>query len=87
MYNAEKLVGAIDTTVSALIEELKKLPPDAKIAICGDSYCFIHVETDNSVVCIDNEMLDECYENLLEIKEINTSFKNATAVSMERDMK
>lgn len=78
MFNAEKLVGANNTTVGALIEELKKLPADAKVAICGDSNCYIHIEEDDSVVCIDNEMLDGCYEDALDVEDMSETFKSAT---------
>ena len=78
MFNSEKLVGANNTTVGALIEELKKLPTDARVVICGDPNCYIHIEGDDSVVCIDNEMLDDCYEDALDVEDMSETFKRAT---------
>lgn len=49
-------------TVKDLIEALKEYPEDAVVDICGDNYCYIHVEENDSVVNIDNEDLEECYE-------------------------
>lgn len=62
MYDVNRRVFLPNTTVKQLIEKLNNYPPKAKIAICGDSYCYIHVEQDGLVVNIDNEDLDECYE-------------------------
>lgn len=62
MYDVNRRVFLPNTTVKQLIEKLNNYPPEAKIAICGDSYCYIHVEQDDLVVNIDNEDLDECYE-------------------------
>ena len=45
------------STVGELIDLLKTCPQDAKITIVGDSYCYFHVEEDNSVVNLDWEDL------------------------------
>ena len=50
-------------TGAQISSRLRDLPPEAQITICGDDSCYIHVETDNSVVNMDNEPLDECYED------------------------
>lgn len=63
MYDKEQLVQSLSPTVKELIAALQKVNPDAKVTVCGDDYCFIHVEEDNSVVNLDNEPLDECYED------------------------
>ena len=62
MYDINGKKKLHDTTVGELINVLKDFPQDAKAEICGDSYCIIHIEEDGSVVNIDNEDLDECYE-------------------------
>lgn len=63
MYNINKRRKLKEVSVSDLIEELKQLPQDAKVVFCGDYVGFIHVERDDSVVCIDTEDLDEDYED------------------------
>ena len=62
MYDLSKRYFKEDISVEELIKKLKEYPPKAKICICGDSYCYIHSEQDGSVVNIDNEPLDECYD-------------------------
>ena len=62
MYNPEKRKGYNKVKVKDMINILQELPPEAGICICGDSYVFIHVEEDNSLVNIDNEELSENYE-------------------------
>lgn len=49
-------------TVGGLKRLLEDVPEDTKIVICGDDYCWFHIETDGSVICLDNEDLDDCYE-------------------------
>lgn len=62
MYDKKQLQSYSEITVGQLVEILKALPEDAQIFICGDDYCFIHVETDGAVVNLDNEPLEDCYE-------------------------
>ena len=62
MYDLSKRYFKENISVEELIKKLKEYPPQAKICICGDSYCYIHSEQDCSVVNIDNEPLDECYD-------------------------
>lgn len=62
MYDKNRMTTSYGITVEYLIEKLSRFPQDAKVTICGDAFCYIHVEQDNSVVNIDNESLDECYE-------------------------
>lgn len=63
MYDKNQQTTFHKPTVAQIISRLSELPPDAQITICGDDNCYIHVETDNSVVNMDNEPLDECYED------------------------
>lgn len=62
MYDKNKLVFKENMTVNELCNILSTLPARAKICICGDSNCYIHVEKDGSVINLDNEDLEECYE-------------------------
>ena len=62
MYDKTKLVFKEKIDVNELCNILSNLPARAEICICGDSNCYIHVEQDGSVVNLDNEPLDECYE-------------------------
>lgn len=62
MYDIKQLLSFSKITVEQLIDVLTTLPKDAQIVICGDEYCYLHVESDGSVVNIDNEALDECYD-------------------------
>lgn len=63
MYELTKRYFQENILVEQLIEALKKYPQKAKVCICGDSYCYMHLEQDGTVVNIDNESLDECYES------------------------
>lgn len=63
MYDKNQRQSYSEITVGQLIEQLKSLPQDAQIFICGDDYCYIHVESDGSVVNLDNEALEECYDD------------------------
>ena len=65
MYDKTKMFFKEKITVNELCSILSTLPARAEICICGDSYCYIHIEQDGLVVNIDNESLDECYENNL----------------------
>ena len=62
MYDKNQKQSYSEITVGQLVEILKVLPEDAQIFICGDDYCFIHVASDGSVVNLDNEPLEDCYE-------------------------
>ena len=62
MYDKTKKVFKENITVNELCNILSTLPARATLYICGDSNCYIHIEQDGSVVNIDNESLDECYE-------------------------
>lgn len=63
MYDPKRRTFRFGPKVKDLIVELSKLPQEATVLICGDSYCYIHVETDDSTICLDNESLDECYDD------------------------
>lgn len=60
MYNINK--RASFETAGDLKELLSEVPDTTKIVICGDDNCWFHIETDESVVCLDMEELDDCYE-------------------------
>lgn len=62
MYNPEKCLNLTGRTVRDLIAILQQLPQNATVLSCGDDYVWIHVESDGSVVNIDNEDLEACYE-------------------------
>lgn len=62
MYNKAKVIFKEKITTNELCNILSTLLSRAEICICGDSNCYIHIEQDGSVVNIDNESLDECYE-------------------------
>lgn len=64
MYDIYKRRKRLKLKVKDLIKELEKENPEAQITICGDDYVCIHVERDNSVVTLDNEDLDDCYEEV-----------------------
>ena len=61
MYNINRRKSF--NTVGDLRELLKDIPSETKIVITGDDYCWFHIEKDESVVCLDCEDLDECYED------------------------
>lgn len=62
MYDKTKMIFKDKITVNELCNILSTLPARAEVSLCGDSNCYIHIEQDGSVVNIDNESLDECYE-------------------------
>ena len=62
LYDIKRRKELSGMTVKDVIAELSKMPSDAVITCCGDSYVWLHVEQDSSVVCIDNESLDDCYD-------------------------
>ena len=49
-------------TVGELREILNDIPDDTQVLICGEDYGWFHIEQDGSVVCLDNEDLECCYE-------------------------
>ena len=51
MYNINKRKKF--NTVGDLKELLKDIPSETKIVICGDDYCWFHIEEDESVICLD----------------------------------
>ena len=60
MYNINKRKQF--NTVGDLKKLLAGIPDETKIVICGDDYCWFHIEEDESVICLDCEDLDDCYE-------------------------
>ena len=61
MYDLERLTLVYGIKVKDLIEELSKYPQEAEVLIGGNNYCYIHVETNNSIIRLDNEPLYDCY--------------------------
>ena len=64
MYNSKQFQSYSELTVGQLVDILQGLPQDAQIVICGDDYCYIHVESDGSVVNLDNNSLEDCYDDI-----------------------
>ena len=62
MFDIKKRKDLSGSTVRGLITELLELPMDACVCCCGDNSMYLHVEADNSVICLDHSDLDECYE-------------------------
>ena len=50
------------STVGELKKLLENYSDDTQIVITGDDYCWFHAEKDESVICLDTEDLEECYE-------------------------
>lgn len=63
MYDSKQFQSCSELTVGQLVDILQGLPQDAEIVICGDEYCYIHVESDGSVVNLDNNSLEDCYDD------------------------
>ena len=63
MYDINKRTNVSGFTVKELIHELSKMPEDARVICCGDDLVWLHCEKDGSIVCIDCEGLDECYDD------------------------
>lgn len=63
MYDSKQFQSYSELTVGQLVDILQGLPQDAQIVICGDDYCYIHVESDGSVVNLDNNSLEDCYDD------------------------
>ena len=60
MYNINKRKQF--NNVGDLKKLLTEIPDETKVVICGDDYCWFHIEENESVVCLDCEDLDDCYE-------------------------
>ena len=60
MYNINKRKQF--ETVGDLKKLLAEVSDEVQIVITGDSYCWFHIEEDESVVCLDCEDLEDCYE-------------------------
>lgn len=61
MYDIERRKELTGRTVFDLIVALSEMPPDAMVSCCGDSNVWLHVEDDDSLVCVDVESLDDTY--------------------------
>lgn len=64
MYDSKQFQSYSELTVGQLVDILQGLPQDAQIVICGDEYCYIHVESNGSVVNLDNNSLEDCYDDI-----------------------
>lgn len=64
MYDSKQFQSYSELTVGQLVDILQGLPQDAQIVICGDDYCYIHVESDGFVVNLDNNSLEDCYDDI-----------------------
>ena len=62
MYNIDERKEISGITIKELINILNTLPQNAKVVCCGDDCVWLHVEKDKSIVCIDTEDLEDCYE-------------------------
>ena len=62
MYDINQQEFLEHITVRELIGKLSKLPQNASFVLCGDTCGYIHVETDGSVVNLDNSSLEDEYE-------------------------
>lgn len=62
VFDIKKRKDLSGSTVRGLITELLELPMDARVYCCGDNNMYLHVETDNSAVCLDHSDLEECYQ-------------------------
>ena len=60
MYNISKRTKF--DTVGDLKKLLANIADDTKVVVCGDDYCWFHIEEDESIVCLDCEELDYAYE-------------------------
>ena len=59
MYNINK--RATFKTVGDLKRLLAEVPNETKLYICGANGWF-HIKEDASVICLDTEDLEDCYE-------------------------
>ena len=50
------------STVGELKQLLENYSDNTQIVVTGDDYCWFHIEEDESVICLDVEDLEECYE-------------------------
>ena len=62
MYNLKEYTIFNKPTVAQLILRLSRFPQDAHVNICDDDNCYIHLESDGSVVNLDVEALEDNYE-------------------------
>lgn len=61
MYDINKRKELKNAKVKDILEILKELPEDAEVCFNGDSYGYIHIEKDLSVVSFDDSALDDDY--------------------------
>lgn len=64
MYDKKEYQSFECITVGEMMQKLQKLPQEAILEICGDgdSYCYIHVEMDDSALNLDVSALENDYE-------------------------
>ena len=68
MYDSKQFSSYSELTVGQLVEILNGLPQDAEFVLCGDDHFYIHVESDGSVVNLDNNSLEDCYDDDINIE-------------------
>jgi len=52
------------STIGELKALLNDISDNTKVVICGDDFCWFHVEQDESVICLDTEDLEEDYAEI-----------------------
>ena len=60
-YDLEKRKYLENPTIGDLVHQLELENQNSQISICGDSNLYIHVNEDNTILCIDTERLDDSY--------------------------
>jgi hypothetical protein len=63
MYDIKRRQEFSTITVRKLIEELSVYPQNAIVNIIGEEHFYIHVEKDDTVLCLDDNSMDEEYED------------------------
>ncbi len=61
VYDINKRILVLCPSVGTLVDILNTLPRDAKVMFSGCDCGYLHVNKDETVICIDSEDLDEDY--------------------------
>lgn len=78
MYDLSKRECVDKVTAGDVIDLLLKVPRSAQMVVCGAEKFYLHVDTNNTIVCLDTEDLDDDYfearriefGNLTDIREV-----------------